>query len=89
MAFKSSRDCNACLACGESNLAVLGVLFPLPFFASFDTSEKRTVLTRFISFLPRLEADLARDRPALLVLFNRSQGKGCCELFGIFRPKSL
>lgn len=29
--------------------------------------EKRTVFTRFISFLPRFEADFARDRPALLV----------------------
>lgn len=63
--LRSSLDWRAWRACSVSNIVERGVFFPLECLDSREMKEKRTVLTRFSSFLPRFEVDFARDRPAL------------------------
>jgi hypothetical protein len=43
----------------------LSKLVSLSFLEPFCVKESLTVLTLFSNFLPRLEADFARDRPVL------------------------
>lgn len=61
----SALRCVLAVVCMSLELPPLSKLVSLSVLEPFCVKESLTVLTLFSNFLPRLEADFARDRPVL------------------------